>query len=93
MAYSPIVFMNHLWTIKLHDGYRPLHVLLPEEYTPPSIPTLSNLKPTMFHSGVDFLYSTTEPQHDLPSLASPKGEMASSFSWTSKVPHQALYVW
>ena len=37
----------------------------------------------MFHSGVDFLYSTTEPHHDLPSLASPKGEMASSFSWTS----------
>ena len=37
------------------------------------------------------------PQHlniDLPSLDSPKGEMASSFSWTSffKVPHQALYV-
>ena len=37
----------------------------------------------MFHVGVDLLYSTTEPQHDLPSLVSPKGEMASSFSWTS----------
>ena len=37
----------------------------------------------MFYFGVDLLYSTTEPQHDLPSVASPKGEMASSFSWTS----------
>ena len=37
----------------------------------------------MFHFGDDLLYSTTRPQHDLPSLASPKGEMASSFSWTS----------
>ena len=37
----------------------------------------------MFHFGVDLLHSTTEPQHDPPSLASPKGEMASSFSWTS----------
>ena len=37
----------------------------------------------MFHFGVDLLHSTPEPQHDLPSLASPKGEMASSFSWTS----------
>ena len=48
----------------------------------------------MSHSDVDFLYSTTEPQHDLPGLASPKGEMA-SFSVglvSSKVPHQALYV-
>ena len=45
----------------------------------------------MFHFCVDLLYSTTEPQHDLPSLASSKGEMTSSFSWTcfSKVPHQA----
>ena len=42
-----------------------------------------HLKPTMFHFGVDLLHSTTEPQHDLPSLASPMGEMASSFSWTS----------
>ena len=75
--------MNHQWTINLHDGYPTLHVLLPEEYIPPSLPTLCNLKSTMFHFGVDFLYSTTEPQHDLPSLASPKGEMACSFSWTS----------
>ena len=93
-AYSPIVFMNHQRTIKLHDGYPHLHVLLLEEYIPPSIATLCNLNPTMFHFGVDLLYSTTRPQHDLPSLASPKGEMASSFSWTSffKVPHQALCV-
>ena len=37
----------------------------------------------MIHFGADLLHSTTEAQHDLPSLASPKGEMASSFSWTS----------
>ena len=43
VAYSPIVFMNHQWTINLHDGYPPLHVLLPEEYIPPSLPTLSTL--------------------------------------------------
>ena len=75
--------MNHQWTINLHDGYPPLHVLLPEEYIPPSLPTLCNLKLTMFHFDVDLLHSTTEPQHDLPCLASPEGEMASSFSWTS----------
>ena len=57
--------------------------MLPEEYIPPSFPTLCNLKSTMFHFGVELLHSTTEPQHDLPCLASPKGEMASSFSWTS----------
>ena len=38
---------------------------------------------SMFHLGVDYLYPTNEPQHDPPSLAPPKGEMASSFSWTS----------
>ena len=94
VAYSPIAPMNHQWTINLHDGYPALHVLLPEEYIPPSLPTLCNLKSTMFHFGVDLLYSTTESQHDLPSLASPEKEMASPFSWTSffKVPHQALYV-
>ena len=83
VAYSPIVFMNHQWTINLHDGYPTLHVLLPEEYIPPSIPTLCNLKPAMFHFGVDLLYPTTRPQHDLPSLASPKGEMESSLIGTS----------
>ena len=83
VAYSPIAFMNHQWTINLHDGYPPLHVLLPEEFIPPSLPTLCNIKSTMFHFGIDLLYSTTEPQHDLPSLASPRGEMASSISWTS----------
>ena len=83
VEYSPIAFMNHQWTINLHDGYPPLHVLLPEEYIPPSLPTLCNLKSSMYPFGVDLLYSTTEPQHGFPSLASPKGEMASSFSWTS----------
>ena len=38
---------------------------------------------TMFHFGVDLLYSTTAPQHDLPSLGSPKAKLASSFTWTS----------
>ena len=83
VAYSPIAFMNHQGTINLLDGYHPLHLLLPDEYIPPSLPTLCNLKSTMFHFGVDLLHSTTEPEHDLPSLASPKGEMASSFSLTS----------
>ena len=50
---------------------------------PTSLPTLCNLKSTMCHFGVDLLHSPTEPQHDLPSLDSPKQEMASSFGWTS----------
>ena len=37
----------------------------------------------MFHFGVDFLHSTQDTQHDLSSLASPKGEMTSSFSCIS----------
>ena len=35
-ACSPIASMNHQWTIKLHDGYAALHVLLPKEYITPS---------------------------------------------------------
>ena len=35
----------------------------------------------MFHFGVDSLSFTKEPQHDFTSLASPKGEMESPFSW------------
>ena len=46
----------------------------------------------MFHFGVDLLHSTTEPQHDLPSLSSPKREMLSVRLVFSRVPHQALYV-
>ena len=53
------------------------------EYIPPSIPILCNSKYTMFHFGVDSHSFTKEPQHDLYSLASPNGEMKSSFSWTS----------
>ena len=49
VAYSPIASMNYQWTIILHVGYPPLQVLLPKEYIPPSINTLRNLKPTMFH--------------------------------------------
>ena len=61
----------------------PLHVLLPEEYIPPSLPTLCNLLSTMFDFGDDYLCPTKGTLHDLPSLASPKGEMASSFRWRS----------
>ena len=44
VAYSPIDFMNHKWTINLHEGYPTLNVLLPVEYIPPTIPTLCNPK-------------------------------------------------
>ena len=37
----------------------------------------------MFHFGVDSHSFTKEPQHDSTSLASPKGEMESPFSWNS----------
>ena len=74
--------MNHQWTINLHDGY-PSPWSATRGVHPPSLHTLCNLKTTMFHFGIDLLYSTTESQHDLPSVASPKAEMASSFSWTS----------
>ena len=82
VAYSPIAFMNHQLTISLHDGYSPLHVQLPEKYNPPSLPTLCNLLSTMFHFSDDYPYPTKGTLHDLPSLASPEGEMGSSFSWT-----------
>ena len=89
VAYSPIAFMNHQWTINLHIGYRlsmfcyqmsTSHPLFPPSVT---LPTLCNLMSTMFHFGVDLLYSTTEPQQNLPSLDSPEGDMAIFFSWTS----------
>ena len=38
---------------------------------------------SMFHFDVDYLHPTKEPQHNLPSLALPKWEMTSFFSWTS----------
>ena len=59
------------------------HALMPLEYIPPSIPTLCNLLSTMFQFGDDNLCPTKGTGHDLSSLASPKGEMKSSFSWTS----------
>ena len=42
----------------------------------------------MFHFGVDSHSFTQEPQLDFTSLASPKGEMGSPFSWYSflKIP-------
>ena len=61
----------------------PLSMFCYQRSTSLPLSPLCKLKSTMFHFGIDLLYSTTEPQHDLPSLASPKGEMASSFSWTS----------
>ena len=83
VAYSPIASMNYQLTINLHDGYAPLNVLIPVEYLPPSIPTLCNPMYTMFHFGVVSHSFTKEPQHDFTSLASPKGEMESPFSWNS----------
>ena len=83
VVYSPIDSMNYQWTISLHDGYSPLNVLIPVKYIPASIPTLCNSKYTMFHFGVVSLSFTKEPQHDFTSLASPKGEMESPFSWNS----------
>ena len=58
VAYSHIASMTYQWTINLHDGYPPLQMLLPEEYIPPSLQTLSNLKPPMFHPGDDYLCPT-----------------------------------
>ena len=49
VTYSPIASMNYQWTIKLHDGYLPLQVLLPEDYIPSSLHSFCNFKPTMFH--------------------------------------------
>ena len=58
VAYSPIASMNYQWTMNLHDGHPLLQVMLPEEYIPPTLHTLCNLKSTMFHLGDDFLCPT-----------------------------------
>ena len=58
VAYAPIASMNYRWTINLHDGYPLLHGMQPEEYIPPTLHTLSNHKPTMFHHGDDYLCTT-----------------------------------
>ena len=50
--------MNYQWTIDLHDGYPLLQGMQPEEYIPPSLHTLCNLKPTMFDPGDDYLCPT-----------------------------------
>ena len=55
VAYSPIASMNYQWTINLHGGYPLLHGMQPEECIPPSLHTLCNHKPTMFHLGDDYL--------------------------------------
>ena len=75
--------MNYLWTINFHDGYPLLQGMPPEEYIPSSIPPPCNPKYTMFQFGVDSHSFTKDPQHDFSSLASPKGEIESPFSWNS----------
>ena len=55
VAYSLIASMNYQWTINLHDGYPLLQGMQADEYIPPSLHTLFNHKPTMFHLGDDFL--------------------------------------
>ena len=82
VAYSPLASMNPQWSINLHDEYTSSNAQMPVEYIPPSLPTLCNHMCPMFHFGFDFLHSTQDTQHDLSCLASPKGEMTSSFSWT-----------
>ena len=47
--------MNYQWTINLHNGYPLLQGMQPEEYIPPSLHTLCNHKPTMFHLGGEYL--------------------------------------
>ena len=61
VAYSPIASMNYQWTINLHDGYPLFLGMQPEEYIPPSLQTLCNHKPTMFHLGDDYLCTTKIP--------------------------------
>ena len=58
VAYSPITSMKYQWTINLHDGYPLLQGMQPEEYIPPTLYTLSNHKPTMFHLGDHYLCTT-----------------------------------
>ena len=82
VAYSPLASMNHGWTFNLHDRYILPWALIPGESIPTSHPTICILWVGMFTSGVDYTCLTREPHHDLPSLASSKGEMASSFSLT-----------
>ena len=88
VAYSPIASMNYQQTINLNDGYSILQGLPPEEYIPPSIPTLCNPKYTMVQFGVDSHSLTKEPQHEFTSTASPKKEIESPFCWNSflKIP-------
>ena len=56
--------MNYQWTINFHDGYPLLQVMQPEEYIPPSLHTLCNHKPTMFHLGDDYLCKILLPPGD-----------------------------
>ena len=58
VAYSPIASMNYQWTINLHDGYLLLQGMQPEEDIPPTLHTLSNHMPTMFHLDDDYLCTT-----------------------------------
>ena len=58
VAWSPIASINYQWTINLHDGYPLLQCMQPEEYIPPTLHSLSNHKPAMFHLGDDYLCTT-----------------------------------
>ena len=56
----------------------PLQVLMPEEYIPPSLHTLCNQKPTMFHLGADYLCTTKillPPGENLEAAASEESEI------------------
>ena len=92
LAYSTLASMNHQWTVNLHDGYCPPYALMP---IPPTLLLPCNLMFSMFHFGVDYLHPNKETQHDLPSLAPPQWEMASSLSWTSlfKSPTPRILCW
>ena len=54
VSYSLIASMNYQWTINLHDGYPLLQGMQPEECIPPSLHTLCNHKPAIFHLGDDY---------------------------------------
>ena len=58
VAYSPIASMNYQWTINLHDGYPLIKVMQAKEYIPPSLHSLCNHNPTIFHIGDGYLCTT-----------------------------------
>ena len=94
VAYSPIVFMNHQWTINLHDGY-PLSMFCYQRSTshplfPPSV--TSNLP------CFTLVLISSIPPHCLNMIFQVKLHQKGRWQVLlvgldfSKVPHQALYV-